>query len=275
MSEVALRQRSASVYHVHNHFESPKGIKGIIKSLMLHPVFDRSIKIGVSNSVSESIKRLSNKNVYTVINSINFARLNEINEQDSIMRLENTVNLMIFGNHYIRKGIDIAAKAVRQLASEKINAVLYIVALPPLHEKIKSYVLSFIDEETFNKNIKLIATRNDIGSYYSKVDVFLSPSREEGFTYSVIEAAYCGCEIVLSRCPGQMEIEMPDAYWLDDPATGKDISDEIVNAVKCALTARNSKNYGEIIDKRKEYILQHYSLHRWVKDVLEIYDSNF
>ena len=274
MSETALRQRSVSIYHLHNHFGSPKGIKGIIKSLMLYPVFDRCIKIGVSNSVSESIKRWSNKNVYTVINSIDFGRLNEINEQDNIVRLEDTVNLMIFGNHYIRKGVDIAAKAVRQLAIEKINVVLYIVASPSKHEKIKDYVLSFIDEETFNKNIKLITTRNDIASYYSKTDVFLSPSREEGFTYSVIEASYCGCEIVLSRCPGQTEIRLPDAYWINDPATDENISDEIVNAVKCALTARNSENYEEIIDKRKEYILQHYSLHRWVKDIFEIYDSN-
>jgi len=43
---------------------------------------------------------------------------------------------------------------------------------------------------------------HNVASYYNSSDIFLSSSREEGFTYSVLEAAYCNPMIIASEIGG-------------------------------------------------------------------------
>ena len=47
----------------------------------------------------------------------------------------------------------------------------------------------------------------NIKEVYEKTDIFLAPARSEAFGYAVVEALYCGCEVIASDIPGQNKIE--------------------------------------------------------------------
>lgn len=47
---------------------------------------------------------------------------------------------------------------------------------------------------------------NDIGHYYATMDVFVLPSREEGFSLSLLEAMVCGLPVIASDIPGNNEL---------------------------------------------------------------------
>lgn len=104
------------------------------------------------------------------------------------------------------------------------------------------------------------------------MDFFLSPSREEGFTYSVVEAAYCGCQVILSRCPGQeeyMKHQIPPFHWLEDPNTvdiTNDLTQEILRAYKMPQGTKE-----EMVRESQKYLESHFKMNKWVEDVVKIY----
>jgi glycosyltransferase involved in cell wall biosynthesis len=54
--------------------------------------------------------------------------------------------------------------------------------------------------------VRFLGLRTDMPAVYSAFDVFLLPSRREGFSRSAMEAAACGCALVLSDIRGCREL---------------------------------------------------------------------
>jgi glycosyltransferase involved in cell wall biosynthesis len=54
--------------------------------------------------------------------------------------------------------------------------------------------------------VQFLGFRNDMPAVYSALDVFVLPSHREGFSRSAMEAAACGCALVLSDIRGCREI---------------------------------------------------------------------
>jgi len=59
--------------------------------------------------------------------------------------------------------------------------------------------------------------RNDMPAICSALDVFALPSHREGFSRSAMEAAACGCALVLSAIRGCREIGRHDEHALFVP----------------------------------------------------------
>jgi glycosyltransferase involved in cell wall biosynthesis len=208
------------MWHFHNHAVVSTGKLAFLKNAIKSWIYGNSYKIGVSESVSESVRKLSSKNVYTLYNAIDFNRLEKVGEESGISKDSETIKCMMMGSHFVRKGVDLAAKAVSQIYHDEIKIELYISVNDDLRNALIDYLNDILGTKNWNPYIKLLHPRNDIASFYNKMDIFLSPSREEGFTYSVAEAAYCGCQVILSKCPGQDEYlkhNIPSFYWVDDP----------------------------------------------------------
>lgn len=102
------------VWHLHNH-EFTKGKLYPLKILAKKWMYRDSFKIGVSDSVSDSVKKISPKNVQTVYNAMDFTRLDTVGEESCISKEPGVIRCMIMGNHFERKGVDMAAKAVQML----------------------------------------------------------------------------------------------------------------------------------------------------------------
>lgn len=102
--------------------------------------------------------------------------------------------------HKERKGFDILFKAFSQL-DEKF--VLLIVGIPEsMQEEVDLYAESFgIDR----KRVFMPGYVDNIWEYYKAMDIFLLPSRSEGFSLALLEAAASKLPIVASNIPGNDE----------------------------------------------------------------------
>ena len=251
------------VLHHHNHFRNPKSrIKAIFKNY----IYKADMHIGVSQSVTEKLPAgLKTNNKITIKNAIYFPRLDEyqiVTHKDLNVR-ENSHLLLIFGGHYLTKGVDLAIEALAPIAEQE-NIILIIVC------SVRKDVAVQLIECQFGpmpRWIRLMDARSDIASYYKAVDIFLSPSREEGFCYAVVEAAYCKNQIIASNVPGQNSLKIPHTREFDIG----DIELFRKHILQCIhMQADELKN---IQLEQKTYVQEVFRIDNWVSEVITAYNN--
>ena len=258
------------IFHTHNHFvvESPNPIKKILKYIFAHYMYHGAYKIGVSQSVSDSVAAISPQRVYTIYNALNLGRLEKVGEEH-VINPADQIRCMIMGNHYERKGVDIAARAIAELRSSGHDIVLYVAMNDYFRPAFENFICKMMGK--LPEWIRPIPARNDIATYYRKMDFFLSPSREEGFPYATCEAAYCGCEVIASTIGGQNESKVPNVNWIGDPNKSdihKELADKILELMR--FTEKEREQRTDIVRK---YIVQNMSMQNWVQQVLSVYEA--
>ena len=111
------------------------------------------------------------------------------------------------GRRVAEKGIREFAEAARALAPR----ARFVWAGPADADKADHLV----DDE---QGVEFIGYRDDMPAVYSALDVFVLPSYREGFSRSAMEAAACGCALVLSDIRGCREIGVHGEHALFAPA---------------------------------------------------------
>jgi glycosyltransferase involved in cell wall biosynthesis len=92
----------------------------------------------------------------------------------------------------------------------------------------------------------------------------LSSSREEGYTFAVLEAAYCNCMLIVSAIGGNpQDIPFSEKYNFDDIIQLKILINKILNIPKPELS--------KIRKVQKEYVEVTYDLDNWAKRIIENY----
>lgn len=246
------------VVHFHNH-AAPS--KNFVKRYIRKKLYKGYKMIGVSASVTEGLRQIYPYNkCYEVDNAIDFERLNNYCELDLRKNAENADEkiCLIFGFDYERKGVDLALEAISQIigCGEKIKL---LISLSTNEAIVKRKI-----EERFGEIpywIIFIKARNDVATLYRNADVFLSPSREEGFCYSIVEAAYCGCNVVASWIAAQKDLKVPGVFWCET-----ENSQALQHAIIKALAREQKLNL-------KEVLRQEYKLENWGGQVIEIYED--
>lgn len=259
------------VWHLHNHVGSSKGCLSWLKKGLKKWLYHGSYKIGVSRSVSESMKKFSSSHLFTIYNALNFNRLAEVGEDRYIDDVLGTIRCMIMGNHYERKGVDFAAKAIQMLNRGGHSVVLYIVLNENIIPSVRIFLQNVLGTNDFDSYIKMIPARNDIATYYRKIDIFLSPSREEGWTWAIDEAAYCGCQVIASKIPGQDENDVPGFCWVGNPNT-QDISEEISQKILSLYQLPEEQKKANL-DKARAYMAKEFSMEKWREKILDVYNQ--
>lgn len=280
--------KNENVNIIHTHFVSYNYSLAIIKNFFLHKVkvvgnflneFHpplnkyRKIKIfitkisfdliiGCSPAVVKSLSNagISNKKLKCIDNALDIKHL----QQYEILSINNYPGqkvVLMFGWPYSRKGVDNGIEAIRLLNAEAGNYLLAI-EIPGPPSLIENEILAQLG--TMPSWIKFLKPRNDVTSYFNASDVFLSASREEGLAYSVLEAAYCNCMIIVSDIGGHAR---------DIPYTSIYDVEDIENLKK------SIKEMGSISDEQKivinkaqrEYVIKKYDLNNWSESVINCY----
>lgn len=194
--------------------------------------------------------------VRCVNNAINFKRLDNYDE----VELGQGISVMMFGADFERKGVDIAYKAINDLVNEGYRINLYIVCSIN-EDTCKDKLKKVAGTKALPNWVRFLPPRQDIATYYRAVDIFVSPSREEGLTYAIPEAAYCGCNVIATKIGGQLYHEkIPGSIFIpaEDPEA---LSNAILSAVK----------KGENLEQVQAFLVKEYGLKKWANDVTEIY----
>lgn len=246
------------VANLHNHYKV-SGRLGVVRKYLFR--WTNDVVIGDSASVSESAYAIGvpQRKVVTINNSIDFTRLDDYTPVEVRQGQEKVV--LMFGYPWYRKGVDITVRAIALLQKTGTNIRLAIAQSGKV-EQTKQGITQTIGEVP--AWVTFLPPTDRLADYYSACDVFLSAGREEGLSYSPIEAAYCSCGVVCSRIGGNP---------LDIPGIG--IYDtEDVEALAAALQVQFSLSAEDRRlrnEKQKKYVLANYNVEDWAERVVETY----
>ena len=239
--------------------------KECIKRLFYKYAVTPCLVIGVSDAVYQDICQIRGKRTqtYMVRNAIAISRLD--GQGGNVLQLDPFHDVVIFGTHFERKGVDIALKAVIKAGNDLRLIVLThheadaIERLDALCKEWRSYADVFHVVE-------------DIQDVYSYALCFLSPSRSEAFGYAVVEAAYCDTQVIASNIPGQNSMKcIPDIQWV----RAEDVND-LARALSYCYKMR--RDHLEELKEEKlvqcAYIRSHFSVEKWCAEILKVYGLN-
>ena len=229
-----------------------QGIKHKIRQFLFH----KRTLVGVSPAVAQKIQEyFSKENIIPIANAISFERLENFEPSEK----NDNINCMIMGYNWKVKGVDLAVKAVKILRESYNNLFLKIVAASHIKE-----LEEMLQKELGGKPdwIEILPSRPDIATYYRSMNIFLSPSRSEGLPYSIPEAAFCNCEIVASKIPAQLNLEVEGINWFE-----KENVMDFVKALENAIL--NPMSDQQKADRRLN-LQKTYNLDAWANKVLEL-----
>lgn len=248
-------------YHVHSDFTAgekesfKKRVKNKIRSLLF-------AKGAYYISESQDIlRKIKSKNKMHIPNSLVTQRETDykIQSKEEIRKkigINKDIKLiLIFGWAGKVKGVDIALNAVKEL--NKIDNKIKLGLVCADINKSKEYIESSTKYKGDDESIIYIKQQEDVFSLIKSSDVFLSASRSEGFSFSLLEALYVGVNVVSSIIPG--------TSWVQNFKKVKtypvESIEECRRAIKYAL--ENPITDGENIENRAE-IEEKYSLDKMV-----------
>ena len=248
-----------------NHYTLPHHIYSKFKIFVTKHTYDEII--AVSDSVRKSL--VSNliipKKITTICNSLSYSRLDK-HVSICLKEEENQKIIMMFGWPFYRKGVDIALNAIKTI-NESNNRVLLAIILSGGFDLIKKEIIQKLG--FFPEWVKILEPREDIASYYNASDVFISPSREEGYTFAVLEAAYCKCLLVASKIGGNpQDIPNIELFELDNINPETKLKESIENVLNL-----KSDEKIRIKQDQRNYVMNNYNINQWIDKIKSVYNK--
>lgn len=99
------------------------------------------------------------------------------------------------------KGIDRLARVHKRLMDDGIQHHIYVLGVGAMREEIERYLKENHLENTFT----FLGFRDNPYKYVAKADMYVCPSRVEGFSTAVTEALIVGTPVVCTDCSGAYE----------------------------------------------------------------------
>ena len=156
-----------------------------------------------------------------------------------------------------RKGIDIAIGATRSVRLS--NFKLIIIGKKDLSNQLKSNIIEkLVPVGLVSEKIKRL--------YYLASDVFIFPSRHEGFALAPLEAMGCGLPVVISKYTGVNEVVKNKEAIVIKNLNGQKYAKEITKIIK-------NKNYANKLSQKARGLVLKYSWDKVIKKYKLLYSS--
>jgi len=166
-----------------------------------------------------------------------------------------------------KKGQDLLVQATEQLLSEYPDLICYFAG-GPANGKDQEAAYIRLQEEIRQKGLEqhfvFAGDIKDVPAFLSDKDIFVLPSRYEGFGISLIEAMAMGMPVVASRLDGPEEIVRDESLGeLFAPGNADDL------AAKLRMVIEKLPSYDHA--KIRKYVCEHYSITSMVGQHLQLY----
>lgn len=130
-------------------------------------------------------------------NVIDIEEIKRKSEQDELIPFKENFNIVTVGRLTEQKGYDIAIEAASILKNKKINFAWYAIGSGRDEEKLKELVKKYCLEDQF---VFLGRKDNPYPYPYMKhCNLYVQPSRHEGYGLTILEARVVGLPIVVSN----------------------------------------------------------------------------
>lgn len=133
--------------------------------------------------------------------------------------------------------------------------------------ELRSEIEKFTNELNLNNEVVLLGRRNDIPELMSAADLFVLPSKFEGFGLVVAEAMACECLVVATDCGGVAEV-LNNSEFLVVPSNAVALKNKIKYIFE--LETKEKKN---VIDKNLNYVREKFSLEKITEEWITLYNE--
>lgn len=256
-------KKTKLVIHIHSDFRGGNS-KLSFTSKLKKLVFEKMIRKDANYIyVSETLKNEDRlKNSFYVRNALCLER---IPSSDDFTRFEkisdsNSVTFLMYGWSPFVKGVDIVVKAFANLDDYYKKACKLLI----IHDNNKEKdCADYIKEKTGIdvkecENIHLLNPVENVLKLYDFADVFISASRSEGFSYSILEALHSGLDVIMSDIEGTKWAKEYGAvqFKLNDTS-------DLIEVLKREIDSKHKKVKNEEIEDA-------FSIEKWVKSIADI-----
>lgn len=254
-----MKRKVLVVRHLHNPYSNQSNLVEFVRKT----VAPCQLVIGCGKYLTEDynkIKKDKREKVLYLANGIDF---NRFSKTDIIPKSEdNPKSFLLFGFDFYRKGVDLALNAFNNLASKGEVFALYLsVAV----DRVQAEQLIIKEMGEIPKWLNVVDGIDDVESYYRKVDFFVSASRSEGLCYSLVEAVYCGVQLIISDIEGHTEWKIPHAIEFKSEDVG-DFSMKLEKALK--MSRQEIMNENEV---QRDFVVKNCGAQQWAQKMAQIY----
>ena len=244
------------------HSSNEGGIVRMLGYRVTHRLADFSTN--VSQEAAQAFKNMGavpNNGMLTVYNGISLEKFKNIPKARA--RLEQELNLnrnykiiLAVGRFNKAKDYPNLLYAINLLKKEVSYPFKVIIAGDG---ELRESVEKKVNNLGLYEDIILLGRRNDIPELMSAADLFVLPSKYEGFGLVIAEAIACECLVVATDCGGVAEVlNNPDFLVLpEDPVALK-------NKIKQVLDLSCSKKQN-VISKNTRWVRENFSLEEIIK----------
>jgi glycosyltransferase involved in cell wall biosynthesis len=230
----------------------------IHKLCVLYTLKHCACVVAVSQALKDDINLYCKRQVQVISNVIEMKKFS----LSEALKKDNNLNIGILGGmgNY-RKGLDILIKAVSLLKDMELT--VHIGGDGKLLSTFKDMAkeLDVAGKCVFYGEIK----PESIQDFYSKLDFFILPSRDETFGVVVVEAMACGLPVIATKCGGPEEIITKETGVLIESENPQ----ELARAIRSVAGNLGSYNRKAI----RNYVLEKYSPDLFVASISEVYQE--
>lgn len=223
-----------------------------------------NVTTNVSNMASqtfEGLRAVPSKGMLTVYNGIDLNKFKYESNARSNINLELNIDeshklVLAVGRFNEAKDYPNLLKAVSLLKQEIVYPFKVVVAGDG---ELRVVIEDMINSLGLREEVILLGRRNDIPELMSATDLFVLPSKYEGFGLVVAEAMACECLVVATDCGGVAEVLNNSDFLVppSDPVALK-------NKMKSALELQG-KNKSMVINKNLKHVRENFSLENIIK----------
>ena len=158
------------------------------------------------------------------------------------------------GRFAYQKNPEFTLKVFRELLKKREDSYLLLIGRGPMENELKNLIREYGIED----HVRMLISRIDIPELLKAMDVFILPSRFEGFGIVLVEAQAAGLPCVVSD-------NVPHQVYLSKEVTVLDLCDPVDVWVDSLLDPKgNIMEFGDIED---------YDMHKEIKNLESLYLS--
>ncbi len=207
-----------------------------------------AVSTGVGDELRDKFKIKSSK-IHIIYNPIipdDFFLISR--NKDIHIRQDDSVHIVALGRLVYQKGFDLLIESMSNLKTKQ-NWTLSIYGNGPDHRKLGN----LIDRFCLSDRVKLYGFTDTPFSVLASADLFVMPSRHEGFGNVLVEALACGIPVIAADCPhGPSEILMGGKYGkLVPPENIAQLTEAIFNFLES-----NEKSCNSSIERATQFTFE-------------------
>lgn len=262
------------IWHIHSLAQLTywQWVKDTVKVKVLARHFvDRCIAVGdgvYQNAIARGFPHeklvLLHNGIYTDRFLPNHTRRASVRESFGLSN-EHIVYLLL-GRDPILKGVDVFVKAAAEAVRSNSRDSFFLIIGG---QETRDFVARLPEAAQLGAALRVIAFTEDFSSLLNGVDVLVSSSRRESFSYAISESMAAGKLVISSDIPGMREIYgQSEGVWLFPTEAWQTLS----LLMKRAQELPSSKR--EILGQANaRHVVEHYALEKWVEKLGNIYHT--